>query len=108
MIEILFVKYFVLSPSSPQVTGSCEGGRSAVVTLRCKPEKGEGGELTVPRCVFSLSSMFKANTVNYTESLYTFVRLVSVLQVHVMAVHFTSCGKVPVRVPFALKQTTTR
>ncbi|XP_062861367.1 UPF0577 protein KIAA1324-like homolog isoform X1 [Trichomycterus rosablanca] len=33
---------------SPQLTGSCEHGRSAVITLRCNPEKGERGELTVP------------------------------------------------------------
>ncbi|KAB5541997.1 hypothetical protein PHYPO_G00086360 [Pangasianodon hypophthalmus] len=33
---------------SPQVTASCEHGRSAVITLRCNPEKGERGELTVP------------------------------------------------------------
>ncbi|KAF7693881.1 UPF0577 protein KIAA1324-like homolog [Silurus meridionalis] len=33
---------------SPQVTASCEHGRSAVITLRCNPKKGERGELTVP------------------------------------------------------------
>ncbi|KAG9280237.1 hypothetical protein AMEX_G2919 [Astyanax mexicanus] len=32
---------------SPLVTASCEHGRSAVITLRCNPEKGERGELTV-------------------------------------------------------------
>lgn len=58
------IKYFVLSTSSPQVTASCERGRSTVITLRCNPEKGERGELTVPRCVFLLSCMFKAITVN--------------------------------------------
>uniref|UniRef100_A0A8B9L8N4 Si:dkey-153k10.9 n=1 Tax=Astyanax mexicanus TaxID=7994 RepID=A0A8B9L8N4_ASTMX len=36
-----------LYPSSPLVTASCEHGRSAVITLRCNPEKGERGELTV-------------------------------------------------------------
>ncbi|XP_030628113.1 endosome/lysosome-associated apoptosis and autophagy regulator family member 2 [Chanos chanos] len=33
---------------SPQVTASCEGGRAAVITLRCNPERSERGELTVP------------------------------------------------------------
>ncbi|KAL7828130.1 hypothetical protein AOLI_G00312820 [Acnodon oligacanthus] len=32
---------------SPRITASCEHGRSAVITLRCNPEKGERGELTV-------------------------------------------------------------
>lgn len=54
-IQIAFflnlVKRIVLSTSSPQVTASCEHGRSAIITLRCNPEKGERGALTVPRCV---------------------------------------------------------
>lgn len=36
---------------SLEVTSSCESGRSAVVTLRCNPEKMAKGELSVPsRC----------------------------------------------------------
>lgn len=69
-IQIVFflnlVKRIVLSTSSPQVTASCEHGRSAIITLRCNPEKGERGALTVPRCVFFflLRSMFKSNTLS--------------------------------------------
>uniref|UniRef100_A0A665VDZ5 UPF0577 protein KIAA1324-like n=1 Tax=Echeneis naucrates TaxID=173247 RepID=A0A665VDZ5_ECHNA len=33
---------------SLEATQSCESGRSAVVTLRCNPEKGTEGELSVP------------------------------------------------------------
>ncbi|KAI3371380.1 hypothetical protein L3Q82_023980 [Scortum barcoo] len=34
---------------SLEVTSSCDSGRSAVVTLRCNPEKSTKGELSVPR-----------------------------------------------------------
>uniref|UniRef100_A0A4W6DDT8 Endosome-lysosome associated apoptosis and autophagy regulator family member 2a n=1 Tax=Lates calcarifer TaxID=8187 RepID=A0A4W6DDT8_LATCA len=34
---------------SLEATSSCESGRSAVVTLRCNPEKSTKGELSVPR-----------------------------------------------------------
>uniref|UniRef100_A0A8C7N6X6 Endosome-lysosome associated apoptosis and autophagy regulator family member 2 n=1 Tax=Oncorhynchus kisutch TaxID=8019 RepID=A0A8C7N6X6_ONCKI len=33
---------------STQATGSCERGRSAVMTIRCNPEKMDRGQLTVP------------------------------------------------------------
>ncbi|XP_029598386.1 UPF0577 protein KIAA1324-like isoform X1 [Salmo trutta] len=33
---------------STQATGSCERGRSAVMTIRCNPEKTDRGQLTVP------------------------------------------------------------
>lgn len=53
-----FIKCVALSTSSPQLTASCEHGRSAVVTLRCNPEKGERGDLTVPRCVCVLNFFY--------------------------------------------------
>uniref|UniRef100_A0A4W6DDH4 Endosome-lysosome associated apoptosis and autophagy regulator family member 2a n=1 Tax=Lates calcarifer TaxID=8187 RepID=A0A4W6DDH4_LATCA len=37
-----------LSIRSLEATSSCESGRSAVVTLRCNPEKSTKGELSVP------------------------------------------------------------
>ncbi|KAI9543026.1 Endosome/lysosome-associated apoptosis and autophagy regulator member 2 [Dissostichus eleginoides] len=33
---------------STQVTASCDQGRSSVITVRCKPEKSDRGELSVP------------------------------------------------------------
>lgn len=43
----------LLLDSSLEVTSSCDKGRNVVVTLRCNPDRGTQGELTVPRYCLS-------------------------------------------------------
>lgn len=103
---------------SLEATSSCESGRSAVLTLRCNPQKSTKGDLSVPRYNISVTVSLVGLLISHVTCIYAVMGCrsdglclaitASALQEHATAAPFISYGRAQKPVLHAQRETTIR